>query len=113
MQLLKPCDNDIYENGIVVMVTHTIPSIQLDTWVKKVAEISNQNVDWHYMGDRAVIRATGNIEAVYDAIDEIIHEHDNLYKQYSARYNPLNIPRPNRNRNKKDNYYGMGRQLYW
>lgn len=77
--VLENCDKDVYENGKAVMVTHTIPAAKIDQWVKKVAELSGQKVDWHYMGGRAVIRALGDLDAVDAVIQELLPEHDKLY----------------------------------
>lgn len=86
-QVLDQCDKNIFQNGTVVMVTHTIPPKELEIWVRKIAEESNQPVDWHYVGGRAIIKAIGNIDVVYEVIQKLLPEHDALYKKAFERYN--------------------------
>jgi hypothetical protein len=76
-----PCDSNIYENGTPIFMTCSIPSAQLEQWVKQVAELSQQPVDWHFAGGRAVIRTTGEIGAVRLAICRLLPEHDTLQKK--------------------------------
>jgi len=87
MQVLDQCDKNIFQNGIVVMVTHTIPALDLEIWVRKIAEESGQQVDWHYVGGRAVIKAIGNIDHIQEVIEKLLPEHDLLYKKAFQRYN--------------------------
>lgn len=75
-----PCDTEIFKNGVQVFVTHTIPSNAMEGWVKKVAERSGQRVDWHFAGGRAVVLALGDTAKVKSAIQELMPEHDQLYK---------------------------------
>ena len=63
------CDREVWEKGVAVLVTHTFDSWTIENWVKKVAETSGQRVDWSWMGGRAVIRALGDIGAVYRALE--------------------------------------------
>lgn len=44
------CDDDVYRNGTLVLMTHTIGSAEIEAWVKKVAAASGQAVDWHWAG---------------------------------------------------------------
>lgn len=78
MAELKPCDKEVFTNGHLVMITHTIPSRLIEKWVKKVAKTSGQRVDWHYAGGRACIMAIGDLQTVYDVIDSLMPEHDAL-----------------------------------
>ena len=75
-----PCDSEVFEKGESVFVTHTIPSNAMDGWVKKVAELSGQRVDWHFFGGRANVLALGDIDKVKAAIQKLMPEHDRLYK---------------------------------
>ncbi len=75
------CDQDIFENGEEVFVTHTIPSNAMEGWVKQVAERSGQRVDWHFYGGRAVVKALGDIDRVQSAITALMPEHDRLYRE--------------------------------
>lgn len=74
-----PCAPDVYKKGTLVFVTHTIPSCSMEEWVKQVASRSGQKVDWHFMGGRACIFALGDIEAVKQAICDLIDDHDARY----------------------------------
>lgn len=76
-----PCDEQIYRKGEVVFVTHTIPSNAMEGWVKKVAELSGQRVDWHFFGGRAVVKALGDIAKVEATVQQLMPEHDALYEQ--------------------------------
>lgn len=75
-----PCDTNIFENGSLVMVTAGIPSVQLEPWVKKIAAKSGQPVDWHFAGGRAQILALGDLQQVYNAVNELLPEHDELQR---------------------------------
>jgi hypothetical protein len=81
-----PCDLDIFKNGEVVFVTHTIRSNAMEDWVKKVAQESGQRVDWSFMGGRAVVKALGDIDRVKTVIQTLMPEHDRLYKEAEASY---------------------------
>lgn len=63
-----PCDPDIYQRGEVVLVTHSIPSQAIEAWVRCVAVLSGEPVDWHWAGGRAAVRTTGDRGAVEQAI---------------------------------------------
>lgn len=87
----KPCDQEIYTSGATVFITHLIPSNAMDQWVKSVAEESNQKVDWHFAGGRAVVKALGDLHKVRAAILELIPEHNRLQKKEHDKI-PLHIP---------------------
>lgn len=80
-----PCDPEIFYNGQVVLVTHTIPSNAMERWVKQVAELSGQRVDWSFFGGRAVVRALGDLERVKAAIQQLMPEHDHLQREACKR----------------------------
>ena len=75
----KACDPEIYLSGSLVFTTHTIPSKKINEWVQKIERLSQQPVDWHYVGGRAAIRALGNLEAVRAAIRREMPSHDALF----------------------------------
>ena len=95
-----PCDPKIFKNGKTVFVTHTIPSNAMEGWVKKVAAMSGQPVDWHFAGGRAVILALGDLPKVMTAIHSLMPEHDALYRAAYSKILPGlevgddEIPRP-------------------
>ena len=73
-----PCDGEIFKDGTVVLVTHSIPSNAMEAWVRKVAEISGQRVDWHFSCGRAVVKALGDLAKVKAALEQMAPEHDRL-----------------------------------
>ena len=68
----------------------------MEGWVKKVAELSGQSVDWHFVGGRAVVKALGDLGKVAEAIEALRPEHDRLYleetKEYFEKWGGTNIP---------------------
>lgn len=76
-----PCNQEVFNKGEVVFMTHSIPSNAMEGWVRKVAKLSGQRVDWHFFGGRARILALGDIEVVKAAIIELLGEHDDLYRE--------------------------------
>lgn len=75
------CDRDVFENGAVVLVTHSISSNRMERWVQKVASNSGQRVDWSFCGGRAVVKAIGDICKVQQAIEALMPEHDQLQRE--------------------------------
>ena len=75
-----PCDPRIFDEGVQVFVTSTIPSNAMEGWVRQVAERSGQPVDWHFAGGWAEVLALGDIERVKSAIAALMPEHDRLYQ---------------------------------
>ena len=99
MPELPRCNQEVYEHGTVVFVTHSIPSAKLEEWVQKVAKLSQQPVDWHFVGGRAVIKALGDLGKVMQAMTELLPEHDAAFIasfKESLGENPSSeyIPRP-------------------
>jgi hypothetical protein len=76
-----PCDKRIFEEGVCVLITHSIPSCAMEGWVKKVAAESGQPVDWHFAGGRAVVLALGDTDRVRAAMEKLRPEHDALYRK--------------------------------
>jgi hypothetical protein len=100
------CDDDIYQNGECVFVTHTIASKDVEKFVKAIAILSEQPVDWHYFGGRARILTTGNIKEVENTIIRLLPIHDQMYDSAMEKLNlqtyPNEYPRgfPQREQNK-------------
>ncbi len=80
-----PCDPRIFKDGVQVFETSTIGSNALEGWVKQVAALSGQSVDWHWRGGRAVLLVLGDIEQVQGAIARLMPEHDRLYQEALKR----------------------------
>lgn len=81
-----PCDRDVFENGVAVFMTNSIPSNAMEGWVRLVALRSKQRVDWSFIGGRAVVRAIGDIPKVVESIKALLPEHDQLYRNAVAQY---------------------------
>lgn len=81
MTIIEKCDPVVYAQGVVVFVTHSISPYAIEKWVKKLAGISQQPVDWHYVGGRAVIKALGDLHRVRSAVRELMPEHDAAFAE--------------------------------
>jgi hypothetical protein len=73
-----PCNSEVYQHGEVVFVTDSISSNRMEQWVRNVAELSGQPVDWHFVGGRAVIKALGDISKVRSAMDHLFPQLEKL-----------------------------------
>lgn len=80
------CDSEVYEKGTQVFLTHTIEAKNIEKWVQAVAKLSEQKVDWHYFGGRAVILALGKINKVNEALKNLRHMHDEMFRQAFVKY---------------------------
>jgi hypothetical protein len=68
---LKPCDPEIYQNGIqvgVIGATETHNAEWIEKFVRELRKFTGQKVDWHYVGGRAQILALGDVDAVRERI---------------------------------------------
>ena len=72
MTTLPRCDLEIYNYGTTVFVGCDIRSEDMERWVKQVSERSEQRVDWHWFGGRAVVKALGDLRLVHAAINDLI-----------------------------------------
>ena len=79
-----PCDPEVFKKGKDIFMTHSIPSNAMEGWVKKVANLSGQKVDWYFFGGRAIVKALGDCDKVVDVINQLLPEHDELYKKAVA-----------------------------
>jgi len=80
------CDPDVHANGKAIFVTHTIPTAELNRWVDLVAQVSEQKVDWGYVGGRAAIKFVGDEDRVKDAIRMLKPMHDEMYRKAAKSY---------------------------
>lgn len=76
-----PCDPSIFQNGTVVMMSHSIPSAKVETWVKSVARKSGQPVDWHFFGGRIRVLALGDLDKVREAIQKALPRFEKLQEK--------------------------------
>lgn len=83
--LISPlsCDTEILERGVLMFVTDTIPASEMESWVRKVAIMSGQKVDWHYNPSNGdiYVRALGDLYKVSEALRELMPEHNSLFTQ--------------------------------
>lgn len=73
------CDQEVYDNGTQVFLTHTLAAKDVEDWVQQIAKESNQKVDWHYGAGRAQVLALGDLEKVKEAIIKLRSIHDAAY----------------------------------
>jgi hypothetical protein len=73
------------EKGKRVFITNSIPSNAMEGWVQQVAQRSEQAVDWHFFGGRAVVMTLGDPEVVRTAIIDLLPEHDKLQFEACGR----------------------------
>lgn len=60
------CRQDIFNEGVQVCVLAGVPAKVIDAYVKAAAAETGQDVDWHYVGGRAVVLAMGSPGPVYE-----------------------------------------------
>lgn len=74
-----PCSNDIYENGTLVTVLEGASSNRTEAWVKALALVTGERVDWHYAGGRVMLMAASGadlprIRAYVTAMHPALHK---------------------------------------
>ncbi len=95
-----PCDPEISKNGTIVLLTNSVPSNATERWVKKVAALSGQRVDWGFVGGCIVVSALGDLGKVMEAMRELKMEwaylyRDNLSKSFApepGKFDPATVP---------------------
>lgn len=65
------CDSAVYRRGETICVFHA-PSRPTEAWVRKVAKLSGQRVDWHYVAGYARVAFIGDRAAVRAAINDLL-----------------------------------------
>jgi len=81
---LPECAPDVYRDGALVLVTHTISARAMEGWVRGVASLSGQRVDWHYAGGRICVLALGDLARVRNTMHAMKPEHDALQAAAAA-----------------------------
>jgi len=89
-----PCDPEISRNGTTVLVSHSVPSNATERWVKKVAKLSGQRVDWSFSGGAIVVQALGDLGKVLEAMRELKDEWNQLYQDAVKVYDAPPHPAP-------------------
>lgn len=75
---LGVCDEDVYRDGASVGMIYLPSAILIERFVREVAELSGQKVDWFYAAGRVVIKTTGDVAKVQRTI-ESLHGSISLY----------------------------------
>lgn len=73
------CDEEIYNHGRTVFLTHTLSSVDMESWVQAIAKESGQKVDWHWGCGRAEMLAVGDLNRVRKAILKFKDMHDEAF----------------------------------
>ena len=76
-----PCNPNVYRDGVPIFVTHSIRSFKIEPWVRKIAALSGQPVDWHFAGGRAIVLACGDVEKARVALMQCLREHDAMFRE--------------------------------
>jgi hypothetical protein len=88
------CARDIYEKGSAFLILgHWAGgSNSIESWCKRVAKKSEQRVDWHFVGGRAVFKVLGDFDKAVDAAQELLplvgceDEDGRNYARFRERY---------------------------
>lgn len=101
---LPKCDKEVYNSGITVLISHSVPPKATERFVKLVAKASEQKVDWFFVGGRIVVKAVGDIDKVNEALDflkptweRLYHDNNPDYTKYTNQEVPYYMPRMNEN----------------
>jgi hypothetical protein len=73
-----------------MLLTHSVPPNATEGWVKKVARLSGQQVDWGFIGGRIRIFAMGDLDKVLLTMRELKTEWANLYDDALSDMRMLN-----------------------
>lgn len=62
------CDQDIFNNGKTVAILTNIKPQILNLYCQIISEETNQKIDWHFAGGRAIVKALGNLTLIDNAM---------------------------------------------
>lgn len=79
MMVSMKCNQEVYDKGETVFLTHTLSSGDMEDWTITIAKESGQNVDWHWGCGRAEMLAVGDLSLVRKAIIKFRDIHDRAY----------------------------------
>ena len=65
------CDTKIYEKGTPICIVAGPKVDDIESWVQQVAQTTQQKVDWHFVGGRAVVKYLGKAKGGLQVIDTI------------------------------------------
>ena len=90
---LPLCSRLVYNLGVCVFITDSIPPREMEEWVKKVRQKAGffAFVDWHECAGQYRVLAFGRIGKILKVMQELKAEHDELWRKASpqaARVSP-------------------------
>lgn len=103
------CDPEVYQRGKAVFLTHTLPSKALEAWVKEVARDSGQQVDWHWIAGRALVKCLGDWHKVQRSLLKLRPTHDEAFLSV-LRASPYYQPHDAR---QVDGIWDYARDHFW
>lgn len=62
-----PCNQEVFEKGEVAFVMAGKRSADIEEYVQGLAKQTGQQVDWHFVGGRAVVKVLGDVSVVREA----------------------------------------------
>jgi hypothetical protein len=74
-----PPDPEVVDNGTIVFRTKAVSALLFEVWVGDIARLSGQKVDWYVQGEHAVVKALGDLDAVRDAMRELMPAYDRMF----------------------------------
>lgn len=86
------CDQKIYEKGTPICLLAGPPAKDIEAWVKAIAKKTDQRVDWHFVGGRAVVKFLGKPKGALKVIDEITKTLPRLRAEYAKTRWPEGAP---------------------
>jgi hypothetical protein len=65
------CDPQIYEKGTPICIIAGPKAADIESWVQQIAQTTEQKVDWHFVGGRAVVKYLGDSKGAFKVVDAI------------------------------------------
>jgi hypothetical protein len=75
------CDHEVFKDGSVVFITHTLSAKMVEEWCRRVRVSlpEGTRLDWHFVGGRAVFKALGDIDEAKAALSLLRPVHDAMF----------------------------------
>jgi hypothetical protein len=70
----QPCDREVFEKGQPLLAAYTGPvggAEIFEFWIRNLAKLSGQRIDWHYSGGIAQVLFIGDRSAIVSAIEQL------------------------------------------
>ena len=74
-------DPEVMQGEVVFHSATSIPSERVEEWVKYVASLSGQRVDWGWWGHHVKVHAIGDLDRVREVIEVLTPLFDWMHKQ--------------------------------